>query len=187
MKTLYNIKFKNFKGVFYWAALFTYSQSLIVFFWDLKSFLLRLSLGEILGFLSYQLTFSLTESFIVSLCVIIVTYIIPIKHVRNNIQATGSLFVISLAINGLIFRNAWQLTDLLTSLFSMSDARAWQIIQFCWLYTMIGLPIISIILIKYKKVNASLITFTENLSVLGSLYFLLGILGVLNVIYRNLT
>ena len=186
MKIIQNNGFKNFKGIFYWSAFFTFSHSLIIFFWDLKSLLLRFSISEILGYLSYHFAFSLAESLIIALVVVAVTYIIPIKHVRSNIQATGALLVISLVINGLIFKEHWQLTSWLENLLSMNQNSAEQIVQFLWLYSITGLPITSIILTKYQKVDSLLISFTENLSILGGTYFVLGIVGILNVIYRNL-
>ena len=186
MRIFDTIKLKDIQGVFYWTAFFTYSHSLIVFFWDLKSLLLRFSLGEIFGYLSYNLIFSLAESCIVALVIIIITFIIPFKHVKDNIQVTGSLLVISLAIISVIFREAWDIANWVEVSFSINQNTAWQIVQFFGLYAIIGLPIISILLPKYTKINTAIITFTENLSVLGTFYFTLSIIGMLNVIYRNL-
>ena len=178
--------FKDFKGILHWAVFFVYSQTLLVFFWNLQSLLLRFSLGEVLGFLSYQLTFSFIESCTSAFAILIITSIIPIKHVRNNIQSTGSLLMIALAISAVLFKEARPLNEWLTTTFMITPDKANQIVAFGLLYAIICLPIISIIITRHNKINDKLLHYTDNLSTLGWIYLATSILGIVNVIYRNL-
>ena len=133
-----------------------------------------------------SLAFALAESLIVSISVAVLVLLIPIRQVREHPVVVGGLFVFSFAVSSLIFKAGQQLVRWMSADLSIPESAAIQITIFLCVFAAIGLPAIAILLTRSQKVTALLKTRIEDLSVLATLYTILGILGVLIVVYRNL-
>lgn len=187
MKLLLNKNFaQELLCVFYYAAVCVYSWSLLIFFWDIPSFLLKFTVSDITGFLSYQLMYALFESMVVTLLVTILIFIIPNKQIKNRISSIGALFTLSFAISAIVFKQIIPIITWLIFTFSIRISTASQIALILWFFTILGLPILSVASVKNKKISTAVTNFSGNLSILAGLYVLLSIAGTFIVIYRNL-
>lgn len=176
----------DYLEIYYCAAFFVYNAAFLAFFWELKSLLLRFSWAEIIGFFSYQLSFALFESLLLSTAVTLLVWLIPFRQVKEQRSVLGGLFIISFAISGLIFKERRDLLSWLFSYASLSQADADQAFTFLWLFPLMGLPVAALILIRSEKLAHALNWFLENLVVLASGYTVLGMIGILIVVFRNL-
>jgi hypothetical protein len=178
--------FRAFLEIYFCAVFLVYSTSLLTFFWELRSLLLRFPLGDIVGFLAYQLAFALAESLILAIVVTILVLLMPIRQVREHPAVVGGLFVFSFAVSSLIFKAGPQLVRWMSTALPVTESAAAQTALFLCVFAAIGLPAIAILMTRSQKITALLKTRIEDLSVLAGLYTVLGILGVLIVMYRNL-
>ena len=176
----------SFIELYHCTAFLVYSRMLLVFFWELRSLFLRFSLPDILGFFSYQLLFSLVESVSVTVLVVVLLSLMPFRPVREHLPVVGALAVSSYVIGSLIFKERSGLILWLHTSLSVALSSASQIIAFFSIFAFCGLPIVAILILRNEKQVVAIKTFLENLSVLAGLYTILGVIGLLVVIYRNL-
>lgn len=187
MKPFTNNNFiREILAIFYYVVVCVYSWLLLIFSWDIPSFLLKFTAIDIIGFLSYQLAYALFESVVTTLLVTSLVFLIPIKQVRSRIAAAGALFTLSFAISAIVFKQIVPIIIWLISAFSIGVSAASQAAFALWLFTILGLPIVSVFVVKNKKISTMVASFSENLSVLAGLYVILSIAGIFIVIYRNL-
>jgi hypothetical protein len=177
---------RDYLEIHYCATFFVYSAAFLAFFWELQSLLLRFSLTDILGFFSYQLSFALFESMILSAAVMLLVCLIPLRQVKAHRSVVGGLFIISFAISGLIFKVRREILGLLYSYLSLSQADAQQTFAFLWLFPLLGLPVVSVMIIRSERFVHRFKWFLENLVVLASAYTVIGIIGIMIIVFRNL-
>lgn len=179
--------YRQFREIYYCASFLTFSISFLVFFWDLPSFLLRFSLAELVGILSYQLSFSLLESLIVAMVILLIVYLLPIREVKEHRSAAGVIFLVFFAIGALLFKARREILGWLSVSPLLSGPAAGQVFVLLLMVTTIGLPLISIYFLRNEKFTAQIRSFTEHLFTLSNSYTLLGIVGIIIILYRNLS
>ena len=172
-------------GVFSGTVFCVYSWSIIIFFWDIPSFLLRYSIAEIIGYAAYQFMFALFESVIVTTFIALLSFILPVKFIRNTLQASGTALVFALAINAIFFKELFKIINRATDLFSLNTLIVTQIVIGLFVFSLIVIPPSFVIASKKEKVERSINKFIDNLSVLVSLYVFLSVIGIIVVIARN--
>ena len=172
-------------GVFSSAAFCTYSWSIVIFFWDIPSFLLRYSTTDILGYAAYQFMFALFESILVTIFVIFFSFILPAKFIRNTFQNSGTALVFAFALNAIFFKELFNIINWATVSLPLNALIATQLVIGLWICSLITLPIGFVIASKKVKVERGINKFVENLSILVSLYVFWSIIGTLIVIIRN--
>ena len=186
MKTTTTGRFQPFIAIYYCATFVVYSASFLTFFWELQSLLLRFTLSDIIGFLSYQLAFALIESVLVSVVIFLLICVLPMRQIKENRSVAGVFFVFSFAISSLIFKAGTKLVQWLSATLPITGYYAIQFTLFLWLFAAFGLPILSILMIRAHNTFARIKALIDNLSVIASMYTALGVIGILMVIYRNL-
>ena len=75
----------------------------------------------------------------------------------------------------------------LINVLSMNTLTATQTVTNIWVISLIILPLGLVMATKNKRVDRVINNFVENLFVLVSLYVILGLLGILLVIFRNVS
>ena len=180
-------RFSHLVGIYNCTAFLVYSRSLLVFFWELPSLLLRFSSLDIIGFLSYELAFSLIESVIVTFFVIVFLSLIPSRRIRENMSVVGGLIVWSFAASAYIFKGRIELIQWLRDALPSIGPSAGQFILFLWLFITCSLPSLAILIVRHEKNTLRIKAIIENLSVLAGLYTALSVLGILVIILRNLS
>jgi hypothetical protein len=201
MKTLSSNYLQEVFGIFSCAVFCVYSWSMLIFFWDLPSFLFYLSAGDIIGYLAYQFTFALGESILVTISItafitaiitvftVVFRFILPTKRFRNDFSVTGSLLVFFFVIISLIFKEFQGLQGIakwLMQTFLIDSFHATAISVGIWICTMPALPILSFGLANQKKISHFIRNFIGNLYVLVLLYISLSVPSIAIVIYRNI-
>ncbi len=178
--------YRNFIGIYYCTAVLVYSSSLLVLFWELNSLFLRFTVGDIVGFLSYQLAFALVESALVAAVLLAIVSIIPFKIIRSYPSAAGALLAVAFAISSLIYKLRNPVMAWLITIRIADENTAAQYIFFLYLVTFCVLPVIAILLARNERIAFQIQSSLDNLSVLAILYTALGFMGILIVIYRNI-
>ncbi|GAB4539631.1 MAG: hypothetical protein Fur002_05050 [Anaerolineales bacterium] len=159
---------------------------MLVFLWDLPAFLFYLNLQEILGYLSYQLMFTLGESIIISLCITIVTALLPIKRIKGNLSTAGGLLAFSFAVINIIFKNLGEIAAWARPLLFNSASGAVLAAIGIWIFTVAALPILSIMLADKPSVTRRVKGFINSLYPLIGLYLFASAAGIIVVIVRNM-
>lgn len=178
--------FQDFLYIYYGAVFFVYSTAIIIALWKLPTLLLRFSPADIIGFFSYELTFSLFESLVAALFTLALAYLLPLKSINGQRAEAGGLFIISFTISSLLFKIRRVLLYWVLILFPIFASHSQQIVIFLWLFSLFSLPIVSMGLIKIDRVSRWVRSFLENSSVLAAIYTGLSLVGILIVIFRNI-
>ncbi len=177
---------KGIWGVFSCVAFCTYSYLLIIFFWDVPSFLLRYNTTDIVSFAAYQFMFALFESITVTAFITLLGFILPAKFIRNTFQVSGSALAIAFAFNAFFFKDVIVIVRWLVNTFSLPAPVAFQVVFGLWTFSLLVLPIGLVIASKNDMLERIINKFVEKLSVLVSLYVFLSVIGTLIVIARNI-
>lgn len=176
----------DLSGVFSTAVFLTFGWSLLATFWDLPAYLLRMSVGDIVGYFAYQFMFSLVESFLVTLLVLCIAIFLPAKLTGNNLAVFGSLFIFCLGIGSTTLRFLPVLVQDLSAWFPNYDPGLLARISYgLWLYFFVVLIIFSFRLAKKKSVSCFVQSFLDRLSLLVVTYVVLSFLGIVIVVIRN--
>lgn len=186
MKILNKSYLQEISGIFSCVIFCVYSWLLLVFFWDLPAFLFYLSAGDIVGYLAYQFTFALGESIFATLFITALVFLIPAKRIKSNAVVVGSLLVFSFAIAALVFKELSEIAKWLMQTFSIDSFYAIQSSVGIWVFSMLALPIISVVLASKSRIARFIRSFIDSLYVLVMLYASLSVLSVFIVIYRNI-
>lgn len=161
--------------------------ALLNFLREVPGYILRAQLGFILAVLSYTLASCLIESLIVTSLVVLLATITPRRFLLDRFVPQASILVLvpafwiipvhyqAIIIHGL-------LTNLATTAFP-----AYIALVAMWLITFIvALIDFSIIFRRYPKVDAGIRDVADRLTVLTSVFILLGVISLGNMLVRNL-
>lgn len=186
MNPAVNRHFREFTALLACAVFLVYSWTTYVFLWQLRSHLMRLSLAEIASFLSYQYAYSLIESVLVALFAWGLVLITPVKQIRAQFAAAGSMYLCSLALSLIFFMKFLNVVAWTARTFALGSAKALSFTATAWVLVTFGLLWLSAYLAGKTRIRGAVRNFLENLYVLSGLYVGLGLLGVSVAIYRNL-
>lgn len=155
-------------------------------FWDLPSYLLRFSLGEILGFAAYQMTYALLESVFVTLVIAGLTLLLPVRWIGERFSVTGSLFALAFGLGSIILKQSAVILIWLAETLRVSSGTAGMIVVGVWAFVVAGLPAAALLGARHPRTQAAVNKFLESLIVLRGIYLALSVPAVLVVLYRNL-
>ena len=85
------------------AMVFLYGWTIVTWMWQLPSWMLSLTLDEILSIFAYAMLDALTESLVVLACLLIPTVILPPRLLRDDFTVRASWSAIGLLAPQLIF------------------------------------------------------------------------------------
>jgi hypothetical protein len=141
----------------------------------IPSWILSRTIWEMIGIISYPLTFALIESLLFLVGLIILAVILPKQVLRCNFVALGS-FAALLATLGMILAH-----------FYGEDLGIWTLRDFGkYLLVLIGLVIVSWVPVYYFKGLKKTIEFIANrLTPLSTVYLALDIIAVMVIVIRN--
>jgi len=192
MKMVRNDYLRGLIGVFSSAAFCAYNWSIIVFLWDLPSFLLEWSTLDIITYAAYQFMFALAGSLLVTAFIAILGLIFPAKYIRNNLAVSGTALVAAFAVNSIIYKERGSIIFWLATILSRSNLATSQIVISTWIAVLVILiavlvilPICLVIATKSKMVDRAINRFINNLSVLVVPYVILSLLGILLIVFKH--
>jgi len=161
-------------SVFGFLLFVIFTWSIRGFLFKLPSFLLYYSFGDIIGVLAYMMSFSLVESTIVYLTVIVTAIILPVKWLRDGFSWKGGLIILSMGIWFVFLQNS--ITFRLPTLEALAKNT---------LITFGGLASLWILCIKIQRIRESVENLMERFSIFAYLYVVLGVASLMIVLIRN--
>jgi hypothetical protein len=139
-------------------------------FRDVPSWALYLRGGEIIGMVSYTLSFALFETLLALLIAIVVGMVVPKRWVVDRYVPLVSLWLVELAIMAIVFQHY---------IIAYLPKRA-IVMAFAGI-----LAVSSLILLRFPKVGDLFRWIADRLVILSFIYIFFDVLGVLVVILRN--
>ena len=142
---------------------------------EIPAFILRMSLGELLGVISHSLVFSLIDSLFVFFILVLLSVILPASWLRNRFMAIGSAIAILTAV--------WMMFFHLNNLIGTRNIAGITIWAVSYL---IVLAVVYFFIQRSDKLNQGIANFIERLALLAGIYIVLDILGIIVIIVRNI-
>ncbi|MEM7331068.1 MAG: hypothetical protein AAF490_03175 [Chloroflexota bacterium] len=142
---------------------------------EFSAFVLRLSLGELLGVYSHSLMFALVDAMFAFMLFLIASFILPTAWVRERFVSIGT----SIAF----ITGVWMIIFHLNNLASRRNVTSIGL----WLGSYILVLIAVYIFIhRNEKFHQGIANFIERLALLAGIYIFLDIVGFLVIIIRNI-
>ena len=161
--------------VFRLVLLLQFSWTMVVFLFNLPSWLLAIPLSDILAQLSYGLVFALADSLLIFGSVVVLSRVLPASWIRDDFPASGGMLAAVLFFWILVF----QLT--LTELLHSPPA---------YIASILGLAVVSstafvLAARRLKPIRAAVLWLGTASEVLAYLYLALSASGLAAVAVRN--
>jgi hypothetical protein len=169
------------------TAFIVYSWAIVIILYDIPEMILRLSVIEIVGFVSYQFVFSLLETIVVTGIVVGLGFLLPIKTAREHFAVSTGLISVTSAFVATLYK------VLPHSLYLINQAtgnsalgRTLQIlIVIVWITLMFLSLFISPLAASNKTIRKVFEMLFERLSPLVTLYLLISAISIPVVFLRN--
>ena len=151
-----------------------FSWSIRGFFFILPSILLRYAVVEIIAIFSYMMAVALVESFLVIICLVFISVVLPRTWLREGFSYKGFLVVLITSIVAILYQASIKLEFPETKIFII------------WFGVLAFLLIGMILFFHYiPRFRTILVTGVKSFTVFAYLYIPLGVLGLAVVIFRN--
>jgi hypothetical protein len=140
------------------------------------SWIISRTIWEMIGIISYPLTFALFESILFLIGLIIMAVVLPRKILRENFVAMGSLAAL-LATLGMILAHIYG-----------EDFGIWLVRDFGkYLLLLFGLVLVSWVSVYYfKRLAKTIESIVSRLTTLSTVYLAVDILAVFVILIRNI-
>jgi hypothetical protein len=138
--------------------------------------MLRLSSWELVGVISYTLTFALLESLAIWISVVLLGAILPARLLRDKLVAQGS---------GTVFVTAgWAVA----AHYNADGIRQWGLGMFALGFALYlaSIGVLGVLIRRHKKLEKLICSLVERLSILSFVYVSLGLVSLVVVIARNI-
>ena len=153
-----------------------YSWSILAFLEKLPSWLLHLSLWDLIGAFAYTQAFAFLESGVILLGLIALLFVLPERFFSDRFVAQGSMLVLVTSVWAAAFQ------------INVGTVRLWSLKIFLLWSTLyaVSIGIVYVLVHRYKRLEQSLYAFTERLAVLLYVYIPITILSFLAIVIRNI-
>lgn len=140
-------------------------------FKNVSSWVLEMSAWDLLGAISYTLSFSLIETLIVFLTLIFIGYLIPKRWIGDKFVALSGVFVIEASLIAITIHN---------------NARLLQLNVYLPLISLGIFSILTFFVYKFSKFKMAFGILADRITILAFIYLFLDGLGLLIVLTRNI-
>lgn len=153
-----------------------YVWSIIYTFVEIPAWIIRSNTWDLIGLIAYTQAFALFESLSIWCIFLLIGFILPAKFFRDRIVAFSAIIVFTTTVWFIIAHFNSEL---------ISDMPGKQLLF--WLF-IFGLSVIGmyILVFRFAKLGRIINTICERLSVLSTLYLLIGALSLIIVFIRNI-
>lgn len=172
--------FQEIKLVSLMVVFPVHAWSIIVFLFNLPATLLRMTINQLVGVLSYQLVFAFLESVFVSGSIVLLAFFLPQNWLRRNFTQRGSLLVF-VSVIWLLPIHLNKMLALFNPFFGEPGWAYWFILVVIYVLTLYGL---FKLLARSPKFSRSFQVLIEKISVLSWFYILLDFMSVWVIIIR---
>ena len=140
------------------------------------SWILQLTVWEILGGISYVLTFALIESLVIFTIIVLINFLLPKRFFSDKFFLNSTLLALVLLVAAILLQNYFE--EIIT----------WNpgVILGVSLFAVLLIVILFVLVNRVNKLNVRVYTVVDRAVVLGTIYIFFDILGLFNVITRNL-
>jgi hypothetical protein len=143
--------------------------------YNMPPLLLRHSLWELAGIISYRLVFAAFEALLLLFVLILLSIILPGRWLRDQFAARGSVIAIVTSLWILVFH------------LGSGTWRGWPL----WPYLaaagyLLSLGVVYTLTVRHRRVEQAVISLVERLTIFSYVYLPLSVLGLFVVIIRNL-
>jgi hypothetical protein len=153
-----------------------HTWAIVRLLYEVPSWLIRLSVWELVGAVAYTLAFALLETALVFLIFIFLALILPAKLLRDRFVAQCTMMV--------LLSSVWAVLAHLGLAALWSDSRLF----LAWLILLLGSLAISYLLIHWnRKLERAISSLVGRLVPLSYLYIGLDILSVFIIVLRNVS
>ena len=157
-----------------------YTWVLYRFFFQVPSWLYYMKAGNLLVLFAYALSFSLIESFLVLLLVLLLCMIFPARYFKEKFIPQGSFQVLIITVLAYALRQRIE---------EFSKMEAWILIAIpvvAFLILTLSVIILSKIFERFWRIPKWVSSLAERMTIFLYLYPPLGVLGLLVVVVRNI-
>jgi hypothetical protein len=158
------------------CALPVFAWAIVSYLYALPGFLVRLSLWDTIGTASYPLAFALIESLVLLTTLVLLAAILPRRFLKDHFVAFGSAVV--LVSSGWMMRANYLRIDL-------GGMDRVHLLMYLALYA-VSLVISILILVRFERVEQTLVSIIDRMAVLTYFYLALGLVALVIVLIRNL-
>lgn len=152
-----------------------YTWTLLGFLNKLSSFLLHFTLGEIANILAFMMAFTLLESLVVTILLVLITATLPAGWLREGFAFKGFIIVIVATITSILFQMV------------LNSNFPHPLVLLLFILAPIGLAIALIAKVRsMPKVYNLINNIQDRVLIMLFVYVPLGVLSLLFVLYRNL-
>jgi hypothetical protein len=151
-----------------------FTWSILQFLYFLPSWLLSMSLGDVLSILAYTLASALLESVSLLLVMILLAAILPARFFRNKFAVLGSVIILLTSACAIVLQY---------NLSILESPRALVVMLALYLAS---IAVSYVLVHRFKRVEGLALSFAERLTILLYVYVPLGLIGALVVLLRNL-
>ncbi len=142
---------------------------------EFPAWILRLSIGELLGVVSHSLVFAFLDAVFIFLILVILSAILPASWLRNRFVSIGTAIA--------FITGVWFIFLHLNNLISQRNVTMIAI----WAISYLAVLIATYVFIqRSEKVHKGIAGFIERLALLAGIYLVLDILGFIVIIVRNI-
>lgn len=143
---------------------------------ELPAWLLRLNVWELVGVISYTLVFSLVESLLFLLALVLLAVFLPKRLYRDRLVATGTMIV--------VLTSTWAIA----AHYNSDAIREWGLRDFALWGGLYLLSIVAGWLFVYltKRLQRALVAVADRLVVLAGVYLAVDIVAMFIVLVRNI-
>lgn len=143
---------------------------------EVPAWILRLSIWDLIGVISYSLMFALIETGIIFLGIVLLSLVLPRRFFRHKFVALSTMLV--------FVTSAW---------FIVLQYNSWiiefkrPIISLIWALSFLLAAAVGYVLVSRRpKLEAGINNFVQRLGVLSFIYVFLDVVGLIIVIIRNI-
>jgi hypothetical protein len=153
-----------------------YSWAILTLLYNMRPLLLRHSIWDLAGILSYRLIFAAFETLLVLSLLILLCIILPGRWLRDRFASEGSMIALVTSLWIIAFQlgsgtlRGWSLWPLLAASLYLASV-----------------GILYVLILRHRRVEQAVLSFVERLTVFTYVYIALSVLGLLVVVFRNLT
>lgn len=153
-----------------------HTWSILILFWELPAWILRLSIWDLIGVIAYTQALALVESIIILLGLLLLAALLPQKWFRDKAVALSTAIVFSVA--------AWVIAAQIN--FEVIRTLPVRSLLPWFAACLASAAFFYALVYRYKRLETLIVSFVDRLLTLAFGYLLVDILSILVIVARNI-
>lgn len=170
---------KDILSVYAVVCFMTYSWTILSAFWKLPSWVYNLTVDEIIGVNAYAFTLNLVESLLIMGVLLFFCLVLPAGFLKDDFTVRGTTIALCLLASAMLHLYVNREVDSYENF--IATMQTW------WLVTLLVLAVLLLIAAKIRLVRVALAELADRLTILLYLFLPLSLIGIVIVIFRNIS